>query len=134
MRQAASVTLLWNWMEISLLYMNYIANSKEQPLGKVEHTWCRFEFQDTIGNLPHIHSLIWLEDGTEAPKDTEDCIRGSIMELICPDEIDQMIADGLLSCAEEVMDVKELASKVLLQVCSSRYKKRVGLEDGELRC
>ena len=133
LRQAASVTLLRNWVEVSILYMNYLATSDEQPLGDVEHIWWRFEFQDSVGNLPHIHALIWLRDGE--PLDvTLDRIRGSIMELIRPEEIENLIRQGLLSCEGEVMTVKELASRLLVHVCSSRCKRRVGVKDGDVVC
>ena len=132
-RQAASLPLLRNWVEVSILYMDYVANSDEKPLGNVEHIWWRFEFQDSVGNLPHIHALIWLEDG-ESPEVTNDRIRGSIMELIRPDEIDDLVVEGLLSCAEEVMNVKDLASRVLVHICSSRCQRRVGMKDGEVAC
>jgi len=32
-------------------------------MGDVEHIWWRLEFQDSVGNLPHIHALIWLRHG-----------------------------------------------------------------------
>ena len=133
LRQAASLPLLRNWIEVSILYMDYIANSDERPLGHVEHIWWRFEFQDSVGNLPHIHALIWLADG-ESPQITNDRIRGSIMELIRPEEIDDLVAEGLLSCAEEVMSVKDLASRVLVHICSSRCQRRVGIKDDEVVC
>ena len=118
---------------MSILYMDYIGNSDEKPLGDVEHIWWRFEFQDSVGNLPHIHALIWLRDG-EALDITRDRIRGSILELIRPEEVDPLIQEGLLSCAEEVMDVKALASRLLVHICNSRCKRRVGMNDGELVC
>ena len=133
LRQAASVPLLRNWVEACILYMNYVATSDEKPLGDVEHIWWRFEFQESVGNLPHVHALIWLKDG-EPLEITYDRIRGSIMELIRPDEIDDLVAEGLLSCAEEVMDVQTLASRVLVHICSSRCKRRVGTKDGEVVC
>jgi len=56
------------------------------------------------------------------------------MELIHPDEIDDLVAEGLLSCAEEVMDVKTLASHILVHICSSCCKHWVGMKDGKLVC
>jgi hypothetical protein len=59
--QEAAVSLLLNWMIVSEIWMNYIAESPEQPLGKVKNIWYRHEFQDCQGNLSHIHALIWVE-------------------------------------------------------------------------
>ena len=36
------------------------SNGKESVEDNYEHIWWRFEFQDSVGNLPHIHALIWL--------------------------------------------------------------------------
>ena len=133
-RQSACVPLLRNWMETAIIYMNYIAKSDEHPLGEVEHIWWRFEFQDAVGNLPHIHALIWLKDGSEPPEVTEGRIRGSLLDLIRADEVDELVTEGLLENAEEAMHVKELAQRVLRHVCNSRCQRRVGLEDSALRC
>jgi len=56
--QSASVVLLRTCMEVGQIFMDYVVNSLERPLGKVIKFWWRFEFQDTKGNLPHIHSLL----------------------------------------------------------------------------
>ena len=134
LQQEAAVTLLRNWIEVSIIYMKYIATSPEQPLGDIEHIWWRFEFQDTVGNLPHIHALIWLRGEFVSPKDVEDRIRGSLMHLIRRDEIDDLVAKGILSSTDDAIEVQELAERVLAHVCSSRCQKRVGIEDGQLRC
>ena len=72
----SAMFMLCQWMEISMIYMNYIAFSDEHPLGEVKHIWWRHEYQDTMGNLSHIHALIWLKDG-ESEDATLDRIRGS---------------------------------------------------------
>ena len=134
LKQSASIVLLRNWIETAIIYMNYISESEECPLGEVEHIWWRFEFQDAVGNLPHIHALLWLRQGCEPLEVTEGRIRGSVMDLIRADEIDLLVAEGLLSCAEEAIEVQELARRVLGHICSSRCQRRVGIEDGDLRC
>ena len=59
--QSAAVSLLRNWMEVSTIWMNYIKNSPEKPLGKITRIWWRHEYQETKGNLSHIHALIWVD-------------------------------------------------------------------------
>ena len=135
LQQEAAVTFLRIWMEVAVLYMNYITYSKECPLGSVDKIWWRFEFQDSVGNLPHIHALIWLKkDPPPSQRETEERIRGSIMSLIEPEEINELVAEGLLSCLGEEVHVQELARRVLKHVCSSRCKRRIGMEDNALQC
>ena len=133
LRQTASVVLLRNWIEVSLLYMHYIEHSDDKPLGDVDYMWWRFEFQESVGNLPHIHALLWLKEG-ESVRVSQERICGSIMELIQPEEIDTLVAKGLLSCAEEAMTVQEMGQRVLAHICNSRCMRRTGTKDGELVC
>jgi hypothetical protein len=102
LKQAAAVTLLRNWMEVSILYMNYITHSHEQPLGDIELIRWRCEFQDAVGNLPHIHALMWLKEGSEVKDTTLDRIRGSIMDMIRSEEIDLLVAGGLLANVNDI--------------------------------
>ena len=48
------------WERASKALMRYIEHSPEQPLGKVEQLWYRYEFQTTAGNLPYIQAVIFL--------------------------------------------------------------------------
>ena len=132
-KQEAAVTLLRVWMEVSQLHMDHTTHSEERPLGSVDHIWWRFEFQDSVGNLPHTHALTWLKDNS-MQSDVENRIRGSIASLIEPDEIDDLVAEGLLSSAGEEISVQELARRVLRHVCNSRCKRRVGIQNDELKC
>ena len=126
--------LLQNWMETAYIYMVHICNSPEKPLGEIEHIWWRFEFQDAVGNLPHIHALIWLKDGSEPFSITESQIRGSTIDLLSPEEVDDLIAKGLLSCQDEALTMKDLAKKVLSHVCNSQCQRCFGVEDNETHC
>jgi hypothetical protein len=59
-------------MKVSEIYMTYIAESFERPLGKGKNVWWRHEYQDATGNLSHIHSLIWIE---------HDCLEDTLDQL-----------------------------------------------------
>jgi len=61
----------------------FVGNPGEMIEARV---WWRFEFQDSVGNLPHIHALIWLQNG-EPLNVTHNRIRRYIMEVIRPEEI-----------------------------------------------
>jgi hypothetical protein len=118
-------------MEVSMIYMRYITYSDEHPLGKVERIWWRHEYQDTMGNLSHIHSLIWLKD--EPLSTMQDRIRGSVASLLEPDEMDALIKEGLLANEGEIASVLDDAARILKHKCSERCKKRKSV-DGQLIC
>jgi len=129
---SAAVVLLRNWMETAEIYMNYIANSPEQPLGKVRKIWWRHEYQDGVGNLSHIHALIWLDGEPETISMNR--IRGSTKTLIYEDEIPALVEEGLVEDVDDINEILEHASRVLKHSCSDRCKTQVGQADGEVRC
>jgi len=129
---SAAVVLLRNWMETAEIFMKYIANSPEEPLGRVRKIWWRHEYQDGVGNLSHIHSLIWLED--ESMECSMDRIRGSIAELIREEEVDPLIEEGLIRSFRDVDDIREHGARVLRHTCSPRCKTQIGEKDGQVRC
>ena len=44
--------------------MSIACCSKMPPLGNIEHIWWGIQFQDYVGDLPHIHALTWLPKGS----------------------------------------------------------------------
>jgi hypothetical protein len=127
----SAVFMLRQWMEISMIYMQYIAHSDERPLGKVKKIWWRHEYQDTMGNLSHIHSLIWLDDG-ELEAVTLDRIRGSTTDLIRAQELDGLIQEGLIADEREAIHVTNEATRILKHTCTARCKKL--MSNGQLTC
>jgi hypothetical protein len=141
-RRGAAVALLRNWMETAEIWMGYILESSEHPLGKVSRMWWRHEYQDTQGNLSHIHALLWVDDddhddsggGGGGAAAAQDRIRGSVMELIRPGEIDGLVEEGLLECGADIIKVQDAALRILRHICSSRCKRRTGTGNGDLQC
>lgn len=41
------------------LFVQWLRFGKEKPMGNVTHVWYRHEFQPDVGNLSHIHMLVW---------------------------------------------------------------------------
>ena len=72
--QSEMVTMLRAWERASRLVMKYIETSPEQPLGKVNKIWYRYEFQDEACGFPHVHALIWT---------AEDCFSEAVRSRIC---------------------------------------------------
>lgn len=59
-RHASQVLLLREWMDVGEDFMGWIIHSPEQPVGEIDRNFWKWEFQDDIGGLPHIHCLLTL--------------------------------------------------------------------------
>ena len=140
LRQGSAVLMMRQWAKTASIFMNYLAKSNEEPLGAIAKIWWRFEFQDAEGNLPHIHSLIWLKrvlagvDPKIALAEVLDRIRGSSFDLLRTEEVDALIQEGLLSDHVEAESVREHARRVLTHRCSNRCQRRYGPAEDETRC
>ena len=113
------------WLEVGEVYMKYILVSPEQPLGKIKKIWWRWEYQGTVGNLPHIHCLIWTDEDASNPQvnDTiNNRIRCSIGDLIHLDEIDSLVSDGIVSNMDDVYNIMKKASIIQQHKCTERCK------------
>lgn len=64
------------------LYINWIRHGREKAMGEVTHVWCRHEFQPDVGNLSHLHMIVWnkdiLADGSRCVKTSLNRITASI--------------------------------------------------------
>lgn len=131
--QSSAVVMLRNWMEVSSIWMNYIKNSKERPLGEVKRIWWRHEYQDTKGNLSHIHALIWIDEN-EMQQTTLNRIRGSTLDLITDNEVDLLLKEKIFNNPNDKQNVQNIASRILRHVCSERCKRRTGPNKHDLKC
>ena len=116
-------------MEAAELYMHYIVKSPERPLGGIRKIWWCHEYQESEGNLSHIHCLLWTD---EEVIDSRIC--GSITDLIHPDEIDELMEEGLMSDRSDVYHIRDFACKVLFHSCSSRCQVRTGPGNSDFKC
>ena len=119
-------------MEASELYMHYIMKSPERPLGGIRKIWWHHEYQESEGNLSHIHCLLWTDDNSEEGMDSR--IRGSITDLIHPDKIGELMEEGLMSDRSDMYRICDFARKVLFHSCSSRCQVRTGPGDSDFKC
>ena len=86
---SAGVFVLRAWMEINIVWLEYICNSPDQPLGEVTKFASRAELQEAKANPPHFHNIFWTKDdlNTKEGLDTVlDRIRGYILDMIRPAE------------------------------------------------
>jgi predicted GIY-YIG superfamily endonuclease len=132
-KESSCIPFVRQWMEVSEIFMTYIAKSDELPLGKVENIWWRHEYQSAKANLSHIHALIRLAD-SEGEAVILDRIRGMIGDLIRPEEAEQLIAEGVLKDMNDYLETREMARRVLKHSCSERCLKRTGPGENDLRC
>jgi len=121
------------WAEVSHLWMVYIVKSKERPLGKIVDAWWRYEFQDGMGNLPHIHALLC--------RDPDDCempwtkIQGSYSELLTDCEADVLVNSNLANSRQECHDdAYKWGATLLRHHHTDKCFKRVGPGDAEIQC
>ena len=104
------------WINVSDIWMAYITKSPEEPVGKVDNIWMKRELQETKGNVPHIHSILWLaeDDGTpQGVMKVVQCSRASISMMLSSDEYSEMKNQGILSSQEELLDILQTLSTIL---------------------
>jgi len=68
----------------------------------------RCEYQKDSGNFPHEHTILALKRDTLNSwtiDQLNDLIATNVMEIVKPDDIVKHIADGLLTCPEDIDDV-----------------------------
>ena len=111
---SAGVYLLRAWMELIEIWLLYITKSPDKPMGNVDMYLARMELQNALsdvssteiskGNLPHMHGLFWTSDNLYSRDGLHaacDRIRGSIIDIVRPQEQDKYISDGVFKTAEE---------------------------------
>jgi hypothetical protein len=103
MTQALCVTIVCNWMEVAEIHMLYVAKSPERPFGKVKKIWWRHEYQGEKGNLSHIHCLLWVDGADE--DEIVDRIRGSVTELIHPEESNDLIGEDFYKTFDDILKI-----------------------------
>ena len=60
--QSYMPTILRMWSFTVECLIDYLLNSNEKILGDIIDFWGRCEFQTLIGNVPHYHFLLWLQE------------------------------------------------------------------------
>ena len=103
-------------------------------LGIVCAIFARDEYQDDAGNLCHNHLICAVDKSTLNPasdKYLQDLIRTSSMEIVTADEdVERLLANGLLKSIDEISDVIERADTILRHKCNPRCVMRIGTGAG----
>ena len=128
MSQVACVYFLRNWMEVRKSLLNYIYKSIYSPFHPCETIFARDEYQDSVGNLPHIHALIGMDRSnmtTEQLDRVDDLVRASYGDIIKISDLEGLIDENIISSIHDRHEIEEDAKKFLRHVCTERCKKRV---------
>ena len=102
-----SVIAFRNWMEARHLWLDHLFNDAATH-GTCSCLFSRCEYQKDSGNFPHEHTILALKKDTLNSwtiDQLNDLIATNVMEIVKPDDIVKHIADGLLTCPEDIDDV-----------------------------
>jgi hypothetical protein len=127
-----SVIAFRNWMEGRQLWLDFIFNDVACH-GACACLFSRSEYQKDSGNFPHEHTILALKKDTLNSRTNDqlkDLIATNVMEIVKPDEIAKHIADGLLSCPEDIDDIVRDGWRKLKHTCTPRCLRRIGTGDG----
>ena len=127
--QAAAPLLLRNWTETRILFLEYLYDSPTSPCAPVDAMWARDEYQDSIGNLPHIHLIKCIDEKVmyrEQKARMDDLIRASICDIVRSDKVQHLIDDGIFKSVDDHKDMQNDAGDILPHICTERCKRRVG--------
>ena len=122
LHESAASFILSSWIEVSELWLKYIVQSSEMPLGKILKVWYRKEFQDLIAALFHLHCIFWTADDISTREGLNRVlhrIRGSIADIIQLQEIDEYMNEQNLTF-EMLLEILKCAEKFLQHTCHSR--------------
>ena len=127
-------------MKVGEWFMKYIEKSPEQPLGEVKKLWWRWEWQGTMGNLPHIHALLWIlynsnsEEGLRKLRERIICRTRDVMTEM---EIYDYMNKGKIKDWDDAFKIQELFALIQSHNCEKanyRCMKRKGVGSKDLQC
>jgi len=139
---SAGVLLLRSWMEMVMIWIMYLTDSPEEPIGKVTKHMFRMELQDAKANLPHLHAMLWTEDDLDSEEGLEaalDRIRGFVTDIIRPEERKHFIEEGVFPDESAVLRFMEMVQSFLNHKHDRRcfihsFDKNTGLPKETVRC
>ena len=118
---------LRTWMEVSFIILRYIQYSLEVPLGEIKKLFARLELQ-TNNELhkaifPHWHLILILlealDDDGHPLHEVLDRIRGSLVDLIRVEEVQELMDQGIIKDHEDLRDVMNMAKRFLSHHCTT---------------
>ncbi len=87
--------------KVRRIFLKNLTYGKTLVLCKVRHAFWRDEYQDDVGNLPHIHGMIALDKDTMPDKEVINfvcgLIRSNVASLFSTRELDHYIELGIFN-------------------------------------
>ena len=133
MENAYGTVLSRCWFEVRKLWLEYITYSTTSVLKRVRHAFWRDEYQEHMGNLPHIHGLIALYKEDMENKEFREMIfdlqKCSVLDLCSSIEMQELIDKGIFDGEGDFYPLLERA-KILSHGCTQRCQRRIGPGEG----
>ena len=126
--QAIGSLILRNWMEAKKIITDYICKCPTSPFHPMRSMFARDEYQNTIGNLSHIHMMVEMdiESMSGKQKDTlEELIRAYICDIVRDEDLKKLSNEGIIKSIDDVRSIEKDAECFLPHKCSMRCLKRV---------
>ena len=122
-KQSTSSIMLRVWEEVSKLFIAFLRKSEHSSFKKVESLFVSKEYQQSSRNISHTHlilEVLWDLLTIEQRIFVEDLIRASLFDIVCSDEIEKFVEDGIFYKKKNVHDVFDDANAFLTHHCNSR--------------
>ena len=122
-RTSAAPYVQRSWNEFFDLWMRYIINSPEQPLGPIYWAWFCKEFQDMTGNVSHGHCILKTLYNTKTEEGKNKVlvlIRGSLANLLHYKELCKLKDEGHIDSLDCYQELLNDATRYLTHKCSPR--------------
>ncbi len=137
LNEASRTLIVRHWLEVKKFLLEYLLKSPEMPLTEVLKLFSRDEYQTEVGNLSHMHMLVTLVKDYSSPegrKAIQKLVRGFVDDIVCDDEVEQLIEEGILDDYNDYHDMKDDARSFLPHTHSSRCMRRTGAGKDDLKC
>jgi predicted GIY-YIG superfamily endonuclease len=137
LNEASRTLIVRHWLEVKKFLLEYLLKSPEMPLTEILKLFCRDEYQSGMGNLCHMHMLVTLQrdySSFEGRKAIQKLVRGFVDDIVCDDEVEQFIEEGILDDYNDYREMKDEARSFLPHTHSSRCMRRTGAGKDDLKC
>ena len=94
----------------------------------------RYEYQKDVGNLSHIHlilQVLWNLLTEQEKVFVKDLIRASNCEIVRPEEVEDLIREGVFKNYDSWMEMQSYGETFLTHICNERRLMRVKSEGGK---
>lgn len=118
MEMAYTQLLTRCWLEVRAIWIDFIMNSVSTLLGSIVVGFFRDKYQESSGNLSHIHALVGLDRGV---MNNEEFVKKNCVGDIIPGhKFKDYVEKGLISNTEDWREMKCCAHTYLRHRCNSK--------------